>query len=58
MGRVQKRVSENVEEREAFVLGSASPTLLLKTHCEGTQASCVEEETPSNRGAMLPGGYL
>lgn len=41
MGRVQKCVRENVEECEAFVLGSVSPTFVLKTHCEGKQASCV-----------------
>lgn len=58
MGHVQKCVRENVEEQEAFVLGSVSPTFVLKTHCEGKQASCGEEGTPSNRGGMLPGDYL
>lgn len=58
MGHVQKCVSENVEKREAFVLGPASPPFVLKTHCQGKQASCVEEGTPSNRGGLLPGGYL
>ena len=48
-GMRKKGVRGDAEKCKAFVLGSASPTLLLHTHCEGKQASCLEEETPTNK---------